>query len=65
MEPPIDVPVTERVEEPQPQQATQTTNTATPLQQPIAMPRPEDIQQLLENPLVKNLLTNFIQNAPH
>lgn len=26
-------------------------------------PRPEDIQQLLENPLVKNLLTSFMQNT--
>lgn len=25
--------------------------------------RPEDIQQLLENPLVKNLLSSFVQNA--
>ncbi len=28
------------------------------------MPRPEDIQQLLENPLVRNLLTGFMQNGP-
>lgn len=27
------------------------------------MPRPEDIQQLLENPLVQNLLTGFMQNS--
>ena len=26
-------------------------------------PRPEDIQQLLENPLVKNLLSSFVQNT--
>ena len=36
-----------------------------PMQQP-AMPRlrPEDLQQLLDNPLIKNLITNFIQNPP-
>ena len=27
------------------------------------MPRPEDLQQLLENPLVKNLMANFMQNT--
>ena len=32
---------------------------------PTTLPklRPEDIQQLLENPLVKNLLSSFVQNA--
>lgn len=29
----------------------------------IPKPRPEDIQQLLENPLVQNLLTGFMQNS--
>lgn len=65
-EPPIDVTASPREEEPQPQPAPQTpaapAASATP--QP-AMPRPEDLQQLLENPLVKNLLTSFIQNTPH
>jgi len=28
-----------------------------------AMPRPEDIQALLENPLVRNLLNGFMQNG--
>jgi len=29
-------------------------------------PKPEDIQQLLENPLIKNILNNFMQNiAPN
>ncbi len=73
-EPPIDVTATNRVEEPQPQPAPHApaaptapaapAAAATPVQ-PSAMPRPEDLQQLLENPLVKNLLTSFIQNAPH
>ena len=49
-----------------------TQNTVTnPSQQPIQnmnpatppMPRPEDIQQLLENPLVRNLLVGFMQNG--
>jgi len=31
--------------------------------QNIKQPKPEDIQQLLENPLVKNLLSNFVQNT--
>lgn len=35
---------------------TNTTNT-------MPKPRPEDIQQLLENPLVQNLLTGFMQNS--
>ncbi len=69
-EPPIDVAAPNRVETP-PQQASHTTAAPTaptaPItpSQPAAMPRPEDIQQLLENPLVKNLLTSFMQNAPH
>lgn len=68
-EPPIDVTAPHRVEA-QPQQAshptTAPTTPAAPVTpaQPAAMPRPEDIQQLLENPLVKNLLTSFMQNAP-
>lgn len=66
-EPPIDVAAPNRPETP-PQQtvcpAAPTAPAAAPAQ-PTAMPRPEDIQQLLENPLVKNLLTSFVQNAPH
>ncbi len=63
---PIDVPVPERPEpqpaQPQPQTVQPAAAPAAP--QSVPMPRPEDIQQLLENPLVKNLLTSFIQNAP-
>ena len=33
-----------------------------PMQQ-MPMPRPEDLQQLLENPLVKNLMANFMQGT--
>ena len=58
MEPPIEVSAPERpVQQPQPAAQQQT--------QAAPMPRPEDIQQLLENPLVKNLLTSFMQNVPH
>lgn len=61
-EPPIDVVAPNRVEPviepPKPAAAPTTAPMA-----PNAMPRPEDIQQLLENPLVKNLLTNFIQGS--
>lgn len=60
-EPPIDVAAPSRVEpviEPPRPAAPATAPMA-----PNAMPRPEDIQQLLENPLVKNLLTNFIQGS--
>ena len=35
---------------------------STPMQQ-MPMPRPEDLQQLLENPLVKNLMANFMQGT--
>ena len=60
MEPPIEVTAPERpVQQPQPTAQQQTQAPAAP------MPRPEDIQQLLENPLVKNLLTSFMQNVPH
>lgn len=58
MEPPIEVSAPEHpVQQPQPAAQQQT--------QAAPMPRPEDIQQLLENPLVKNLLTSFMQNVPH
>lgn len=41
--------------------------TAAPAQQPKmpSMPGPEDIQQLLESPLVKNILASFMQNNHH
>lgn len=31
--------------------------------QAVPVPRPEDLQQLLENPLVKNLMANFMQGT--
>lgn len=54
-QPPIDVAPASRPEPEQPPRPAQTAATPTP--------RPEDLQQLLENPLVKNLLTSFIQNT--
>ena len=45
----------------------ETTNATIPVSTPSTnlprQPRPEDIQQLLENPLVKNLLSSFVQNS--
>lgn len=43
----------------QPQTVQQPTN-----QQNAPRLRPEDIQKFLENPLVKNIITNFMQNPP-
>lgn len=64
-EPPIEVTPVHRPEE-QPMTPTaptaQTNTPTTPMNAP-PIPRPEDIQQLLENPLVKNLLNNFMHNA--
>ena len=64
-EPPIEVTAVHRPEE-QPAAPTaptaQTTAPAAPINTP-PIPRPEDIQQLLENPLVKNLLNNFMHSA--
>lgn len=61
-EPPIDVTAPNRVEPVIEPQRPASAPAAAPIV-PNAMPRPEDIQQLLENPLVKNLLTNFIQGS--
>lgn len=45
--------------------ATNKVPTANTCTNPTTLPklRPEDIQQLLENPLVKNLLSSFVQNT--
>ena len=65
LEPPIDLPSCEPrkttvVNQPEPTcqacHSSQQNHTA------INPPKPEDIQQLLENPLVRNLLNGFIQN---
>lgn len=70
-EAPIEVTSAERPE-PQaacaPQTVQQPAAPAAPVQsaaqpQTPPMPRPEDLQQLLENPLVKNLMANFMKNT--
>ena len=73
-EAPIEVTAAER-QEPQAASAPQTVQQpnrpaapAAPVQSAVQpqtppMPRPEDLQQLLENPLVKNLMANFMKNT--
>lgn len=65
-EPPIEVtPIQRPVEQPAaPTAATVQTAAPSTATNTPPLPRPEDIQQLLENPLVKNLLTNFMHNTP-
>lgn len=63
--PPIEVPTsTNHVPTAPPVQPTPVNQNKMPISNG---PRPEDIQQLLDNPLVKNILTSFIQgnNANH
>lgn len=70
LEPPIEVtaqsPVTKAVP---PQHAASAAaqkpspETMPPANGAVSMPRPEDIQALLENPLVHNLLNGFMQNS--
>ena len=61
-EPPIDVAASAHTEQPIMRPTAPTMPNAAVASAP-PVPKPEDIQQLLENPLVKNLLNSFLQGT--
>lgn len=64
LEPPIDVSAPNYMaREQRPEPPGQASQPAKPSTANLSAPRPEDIQQLLENPLVRNLLNGFMQNS--